>query len=55
MKPPNKSKGVGIKVISNSIEAIPNFPTCVQKYVTNPLLIDGYKVFEINQHNIWDI
>ena len=46
VKPPNKSKGTGIKVISNSIEDIPNYPTCIQKYVTNPLLINGYKVFE---------
>ena len=41
---PNQNNGTGIKVISNSIDNIPNYPTCVQKYVKNPLLIDGYKV-----------
>ena len=44
VKPPNKSKGTGIKVITNSIKEIPNYPTCVQKYVKNPLLIEGFKV-----------
>ena len=44
IKPPNKCKGTGIKVVSNSVQDIPNYPTCVQKYVKNPLLIDGYKV-----------
>ena len=44
VKPPNLNNGTGIKVISNSILNIPNYETCVQKYVKNPLLINGYKV-----------
>ena len=44
VKPPNLNNGTGIKVISNSIINIPNYETCVQKYVKNPLLINGYKV-----------
>ena len=46
VKPPNLNNGTGVKVISNSVLNIPNYPTCVQKYVKNPLLINGFKVSE---------
>lgn len=43
MKPIGKSRGRGIKVISalSELNYIDNI--VVQKYISNPLLIDGYK------------
>ena len=44
VKPPNLNNGTGIHVIANDIDSIPTYPTCVQSYIKDPLLINGYKV-----------
>jgi tubulin polyglutamylase TTLL9 len=43
MKPIGKSRGRGIKVISNLADLSYTDNIVVQKYITNPLLLDGYK------------
>ena len=43
MKPIGKSRGRGIKVISNLAELNYTDNIVVQKYINNPLLLDGYK------------
>ncbi len=43
MKPIGKSRGRGIKVISNLAELYYTDNIVVQKYITNPLLLEGYK------------
>lgn len=43
MKPIGKSRGRGIKVISNLAELNYTDNIVVQKYITNPLLLEGYK------------
>ena len=47
VKPPNMNNGTNVRVISNSVLNIPNYPTCVQKYVKHPLLINGFKVSKL--------
>lgn len=43
MKPIGKSRGRGIKVINNLSELNYTDNIVVQKYIANPLLLDGYK------------
>jgi tubulin polyglutamylase TTLL5 len=43
MKPIGKSRGRGIKVISSLAELNYTDNIIVQKYITDPLLLDGYK------------
>ena len=43
MKPIGKSRGRGIKVISSLSELNYIDNIVVQKYISNPLLLDGYK------------
>lgn len=43
MKPIGKSRGRGIKVISSLSELNYIDNIVVQKYIANPLLLDGYK------------
>ena len=43
MKPIGKSRGRGIKVINNLAELNYTDNIVVQKYIANPLLLDGYK------------
>jgi tubulin polyglutamylase TTLL5 len=43
MKPIGKSRGRGIKVISNLADLSYTDNIVVQKYIINPLLLDGYK------------
>lgn len=43
MKPIGKSRGRGIKVISNLAELNYTDNIVVQKYIINPLLLEGYK------------
>ena len=43
MKPIGKSRGRGIKVISSLAELIYTDNIIVQKYINDPLLLDGYK------------
>ena len=43
MKPIGKSRGRGIKVISNLAELSYTDNIVVQKYITNPMLVEGYK------------
>jgi tubulin polyglutamylase TTLL5 len=43
MKPIGKSRGRGIKVINNLAELNYTDNIIVQKYIINPLLLDGYK------------
>ena len=44
VKPPNLNNGTGIHVIPNDVNSIPTYPTCVQSYIKDPLLINGFKV-----------
>ena len=43
MKPIGKSRGRGIKVINNLAELNYTDNIVVQRYIANPMLIDGYK------------
>jgi hypothetical protein len=43
MKPIGKSRGRGIKVISSLAELNYTDNIIVQKYINDPLLLDGYK------------
>jgi len=43
MKPIGKSRGRGISVINNLAELNYTDNIVVQKYIANPLLLDGYK------------
>lgn len=43
MKPIGKSRGRGIKLINNIIDVTCTDNIVVQKYLKNPLLLDGYK------------
>lgn len=43
MKPIGKSRGRGIKIVSSLSELNYTDNIVVQKYIANPMLIDGYK------------
>lgn len=43
MKPIGKSRGRGIKVVSSLSQLNYTDNIVVQKYIANPMLIDGYK------------
>jgi tubulin polyglutamylase TTLL5 len=43
MKPIGLSRGRGISLINNLDQVIFNEPVVLQKYLKNPLLLDGYK------------
>ena len=43
LKPVGMSRGRGIELIKNLEDVVFSEPVVLQKYLSNPLLVDGYK------------
>jgi len=43
LKPVESSRGRGIKLVSDLVDVMYSEPAVIQRYITNPLLLNGYK------------